>query len=171
MMEITGDVVRILYRLPQKSILEDNAHLYPLTTYINDLRAKELQKLDEAARTEGAGFDPVLHKLRELSEIKREAEDQIRHLVTYARHFVRPRPYQLAKLAEATGVSISGIRLMCSNPAKEEIAINIQKSDISGQFSPPKDSEELEIVPITYKAEIDPDGQSFDECKILDDFF
>ena len=38
------------------------------------------------------------------------AELEMRRLIAYAREFVRPRPYTLADLAEAAGMSISGIR-------------------------------------------------------------
>ena len=34
----------------------------------------------------------------------------MRLLIAYARHFTHPRPYKLIDLANATGMSISGVR-------------------------------------------------------------
>ncbi|WP_328438535.1 hypothetical protein OHA71_17865 [Streptomyces sp. NBC_00444] len=51
--------------------------------------------------------------LRQLAAL-REQRDQIdRHIrahLAYAREFTAPRPYSLASLAEAAGLSISGVR-------------------------------------------------------------
>ncbi|GAB1643849.1 hypothetical protein [Krasilnikovia sp. MM14-A1259] len=50
----------------------------------------------------------------------RDERDQallcLRRLVAYARTQVRPCPYRLADLAEAAGMSISGVRI-CYRPA------------------------------------------------------
>ena len=45
---------------------------------------------------------PVVAKLR--------AEQDIRTLIAYAREFTRPRPYRLIDLAQAAGMSVSGVR-------------------------------------------------------------
>ena len=39
-----------------------------------------------------------------------QADREIRLLLAFAREHSRPRPYRLAELAEATGMSISGVR-------------------------------------------------------------
>jgi hypothetical protein len=56
------------------------------------------------------GGDPLLVALIDARERKQRADRQIRLLLAYAREHVQPRPYRLADLAEAAGMSISGIR-------------------------------------------------------------
>ena len=56
------------------------------------------------------GTDRVLTDIAEAARIRREAEQRLRYLIAYAREFVQPRPYTLADLARAAGLSISGIR-------------------------------------------------------------
>ncbi|RLU81987.1 hypothetical protein CTZ27_30965 [Streptomyces griseocarneus] len=52
------------------------------------------------------------------------AEAEIRRLVAYGREFTRPRPYKLADLAAASGMSISGVRTAYDH---EEVA-DVQKA-------------------------------------------
>ncbi len=51
-----------------------------------------------------------------------EAEMTGRLLVGYGREFVRPRPYRLFDLAEAAGMSISGIRTAYGNDEIGQVA-------------------------------------------------
>jgi hypothetical protein len=54
--------------------------------------------------------DPVLAALTAARARKDQADRDIRILLAYARELATPRPYRLADLAAATGMSISGIR-------------------------------------------------------------
>ena len=54
--------------------------------------------------------DPLLAALIDARERKQRADHQIRLLLAYAREHVQPRPYRLADLADAAGMSISGVR-------------------------------------------------------------
>jgi hypothetical protein len=54
--------------------------------------------------------DPLLAALADARERKQRADHDIRLLLAYAREHVQPRPYRLAALAEAAGMSISGVR-------------------------------------------------------------
>jgi hypothetical protein len=54
--------------------------------------------------------DPLLAALADATRRKEQANQQIRLLLAYAREHVQPRPYRLADLAQAAGLSISGIR-------------------------------------------------------------
>jgi hypothetical protein len=54
--------------------------------------------------------DPLLAALADAKRRKEQANQQIRLLVAYAREHTQPRPYRLADLAKAAGMSISGIR-------------------------------------------------------------
>jgi hypothetical protein len=55
--------------------------------------------------------DAVLAALADARRRKDQADRDIRLLLAYAREIAAPRPYRLADLAQATGVSISGIRV------------------------------------------------------------
>jgi hypothetical protein len=54
--------------------------------------------------------DPLLAALADAAQRKQRADHQIRLLLAYAREHVQPRPYRLADLAQAAGMSLSGIR-------------------------------------------------------------
>jgi hypothetical protein len=54
--------------------------------------------------------DALLAALADARRRKDQAAHDIRLLLAYAREIVTPRPYRLADLAQATGLSISGIR-------------------------------------------------------------
>ena len=55
-------------------------------------------------------FDPLLVSLADARRRMLAAETEIRQLIAYGREFARPRPYRLADLAQACGMSISGVR-------------------------------------------------------------
>jgi hypothetical protein len=54
--------------------------------------------------------DAVLAALADARQRRDQASRDVRLLLAYAREIAAPRPYRLADLAEATGMSISGIR-------------------------------------------------------------
>jgi hypothetical protein len=55
--------------------------------------------------------DVLLAALADARQRKEQAVREMRLLLAYAREIVTPRPYRLADLAEAAGMSISGVRL------------------------------------------------------------
>ena len=65
----------------------------------------------DAARRTATGADPVLTALRDLAAQRARTDQRIRHVLAYARTAVQPRPYRLADLADALGMSISGVRI------------------------------------------------------------
>lgn len=54
--------------------------------------------------------DPLLAALAEAGSRRAQAEEETRLLLAYARRFVYPHPYTLGELAEAAGMSVSGVR-------------------------------------------------------------
>jgi hypothetical protein len=54
--------------------------------------------------------DPLLAALADAAQRRQRADHDIRLLLAYAREHVQPRPYRLADLADAAGMSLSGIR-------------------------------------------------------------
>jgi hypothetical protein len=55
--------------------------------------------------------DLVLAALAGARARRDQADQEIRLLIAYARECVTPRPYRLADLADAAGMSISGVRV------------------------------------------------------------
>jgi class 3 adenylate cyclase len=64
--------------------------------------------MEAGVMTEG---DPLLAALADAAQRKQRADRQIRLLLAYAREHVQPRPYRLADLADAAGMSVSGVRI------------------------------------------------------------
>jgi hypothetical protein len=54
--------------------------------------------------------DPLLVALADAARRRQRADHDMRLLLAYAREHVQPRPYRLADLAAAAGMSRSGIR-------------------------------------------------------------
>lgn len=54
--------------------------------------------------------DSLLIALAETRRRRDQADAEIRMLLAYARELTTPRPYRLADLAQAAGMSISGVR-------------------------------------------------------------
>jgi hypothetical protein len=55
--------------------------------------------------------DPLLAALADARRRKQQAATDMRLLLAYAREITAPRPYRLADLADAAGLSISSIRI------------------------------------------------------------
>jgi hypothetical protein len=54
--------------------------------------------------------DALLEAIRTVRHRKLQADRDMRLLLAYAREHVTPRPYRLVDLADAAGMSISGVR-------------------------------------------------------------
>ena len=61
------------------------------------------------------GDDPQLAALASARQRKQRADREIRLLFAFAREISTPRPYRLADLADAAGMSISGVRVAYTN--------------------------------------------------------
>ena len=89
----------------------------PTITVHGEMTAELITRLDEAwARFVTGGAqpdDPVLDLLTDLAAIRDMTAQHIRAVLAYAR-CTRPRPYTLAELADAAGISISGVRIAFS---------------------------------------------------------
>jgi hypothetical protein len=76
-----------------------------------EARALVAERLRAAADAVGFyGHDPLLTTLAVLRRQQHDLDAAIRRLLAYGREFTRPRPYRLADLADAAGLSISGVR-------------------------------------------------------------
>ena len=68
------------------------------------------------------GDDPLLSALEDAARRKQQASHDMRLLLAYAREHTRPRPYRLADLADAAGMSISGVRTAYSTADIDQAA-------------------------------------------------
>jgi len=66
--------------------------------------------------------DALLSALRDARQRKQQADHELRLLLAYAREVVTPRPYRLADLAQAAGMSISGVRVAYNQADVEQAA-------------------------------------------------
>jgi len=66
--------------------------------------------------------DPLIIALRDARQRKQAADRDLRLLLAYAREVVRPRPYRLADLAQAAGMSPSGVRTAYTQAHIEQAA-------------------------------------------------
>ena len=66
--------------------------------------------------------DPLLAALTAARQRKQRADHDMRLLLAYAREHVQPRPYRLADLAHAAGMSISGVRTAYSKADIDQAA-------------------------------------------------
>lgn len=81
--------------------------VFPLT---GDNSTDFILALDRARRVPNLP-DPVLINLAALTEARKAADSRIRLVLAYARTAVSPRPYRLVDLAQAAGLSPSGVRV------------------------------------------------------------
>jgi hypothetical protein len=71
----------------------------------------------------------LLDYLTELRRHRDALDLQMRRVIAYAREHVKPRPYRLADLAEAAGISISGV---CTAYRPDDTAIVAPLLDVGG---------------------------------------
>ncbi|MET8339763.1 hypothetical protein [Streptosporangium canum] len=136
MNDIMDDIANLLYPDPAPQPDELRNEFVRRRAEARREREEVRDVLELRAKDFGDGFDPLTSELRRLSRAKREIEQWIRLLVTYGREFVRPEPYRLASLAEAAGMSISGVKGMYSAADIQRVADAIGRSDRKGQVSP-----------------------------------
>lgn len=67
---------------------------------------------DLAARWDAGGedYDPLLDEIARARDEARAAQTRMRLLVAFGREVVRPRGYELGRLAQAAGMTFSGVR-------------------------------------------------------------
>ncbi|MEX2985628.1 hypothetical protein [Streptomyces sp. C36] len=103
------EIAAILHPTPD---LEDFPEEVRSEVWADILEARERTafNLEAAWDAHGDDAEPLLSALAGARRRREEAEAEIRRLVAYGREFTRPRPYKLADLAAAAGMSISGVR-------------------------------------------------------------
>ncbi|MEV6784626.1 hypothetical protein [Streptomyces sp. NPDC051098] len=77
--------------------------------------------------------DEFLGQLSALRNERDRYDQGIREYLAYAREFTRPRPYTLAVLAEAAGMSISGVRTAYTYADLDTVARALGRAPRSAQ--------------------------------------
>jgi hypothetical protein len=103
----------ILQFPPASDTPEDEPPSAPMESAALAAESRELvaERLHATAQVVGFyGHDPLLTTLAALRRQRHDLDAAMRRLLAYGREFTRPRPYRLADLADAAGMSISGVR-------------------------------------------------------------
>ncbi|MBE3014317.1 hypothetical protein IL992_34850 [Microbispora sp. NEAU-D428] len=127
MTDIARDLAYILRPNPPQSDEEDWKE-YQFRLQQTKQARDDLEARFRSIQLEQDG-DPVLARLQELEQQRRQAVEETRAILAYAREFVRPEPYRLQALAKAAGMSISGVRSTYDHKHIEVVANRLQRSD------------------------------------------
>lgn len=107
-----------------------------------DARQQAQQERDDLAESlraawDGGDHDPVLSAVESAYRAMLAAEQRLHLLVAYAREFVTPRPYGLEQLAQAAGMSISGVRTCYDDDDVRQVQLAISRRPRSGHPATP----------------------------------
>ena len=102
-----ADIAALLHPIP--------AHTDNDEEFYGDMAEQVMQEREELAQMLRLGWDqgegdPLLSMLERLRAQRLRLEQDMRLLIAYGRCFTHPRPYKLIDLANAAGMSISGVR-------------------------------------------------------------
>lgn len=107
-MDLIGDIAAIRYPLPRPGSVTPADCYFDACEQAERLRTEEAERLEAAS--DGLDADPLLLALEDAKARKAAADAEIRRLLAYGREFHGTRPYRLENLAQASGMTISGIR-------------------------------------------------------------
>lgn len=107
--DMCADIAALLNPYPLPADDDPDVDTYGVPTAQADEEREEMAESLRTAWSEG-GEDPLLSMLAHLRRQRLRLEEDMRLLIAYARRFTHPRPYKLIDLANATGMSISGVR-------------------------------------------------------------
>lgn len=119
-----ADLAAIHNPWPNRDEVESDVIYDQLCEDVHRARSEEVESL--RAGWEHGDDDPVLASVRFARSKMLQAEQELRRLLAYAREFTRPRPYTLAELADAAGMSISGIRTAYERDEIDYVAAAIE---------------------------------------------
>lgn len=114
-----ADIAALLNPMPAHSDDDDE--------FWNDMAGGVLEEREELAQRlrlawENGDEDPLLSTLEGLRAQRLQLEADMRLLIAYARRFTYPRPYKLIDLADAAGMSISGVRIAYDDEEIDRVA-------------------------------------------------
>ncbi|MBQ0972959.1 hypothetical protein KBZ00_17695 [Streptomyces sp. RK31] len=113
-MSVFSDIAAICHPLPVPGEVPDDVYS-DVCHAVHAEREEMIRNLEAAADADYQDNEPLLSAIGMARYRKEQAENEIRRLIAYGREFTRPRPYKLADLAAASGMSVSGIRTAYSH--------------------------------------------------------
>lgn len=124
-MNVISDIAAIRHPMPVPGSVTP-ADLYP-DACEQAGRQRADDELHLEAASDGLEMDPLLLALEEARARRRAADAEIRRLLAYGREFHGARPYRLESLAEASGMTPSGVRTAYGENEVEEVAREVHR--------------------------------------------
>jgi hypothetical protein len=118
--DICADIAAVLNPMPTPADKDQDDGWSEVASAIWDEREEEARQLRLA--WEEGDMDPLLSTLAGMRARRLRLEADMRLLIAYARRFTHPRPYKLIDLAEAAGMSTSGVRIAYDDEELEQVA-------------------------------------------------
>ncbi|MET9448947.1 hypothetical protein [Streptomyces cinerochromogenes] len=134
-MDLIGDIAAIHIPLPAPGNVTPRDCFPDALEQAHKDRQEYTESLD--ALCDELKEDPLLVALGNARARKGAAETEIRQLLAYAREFHGDRPYKLEPLAEASGMSVSGIRTAYKDGEIDTVALRVGRKPDSRRFRPP----------------------------------
>jgi hypothetical protein len=135
--DICADIATLLIPMPSR---EDQDPYLDDDTFYDMAQAawKKRESMAEALRRswQEAGADPLLSTLTDLRQRRLQLEADMRLLMAYGRRFTHPRPYKLIDLANAAGMSISGVRIAFDDDEINQAAGILERQPAAGDGVP-----------------------------------
>jgi hypothetical protein len=121
--DICDHIAELLIDMPSEATPESGVD----DLILNDLKWEAHARREARAQElrlswEEGNQDPLIDAIFEARARMYAAERDLRLPVAFGREFVRPRPYRLETLAEASGMSISGVRTAYEDEEIQEVA-------------------------------------------------
>ncbi|MEF3117557.1 hypothetical protein [Streptomyces chrestomyceticus] len=134
-MDLIGDITAIRTPLPQPGDVTPEDCLDDAREQAEQARKEDAADLQ--AQCDGLEEDPLLLALSNARARREAADREIRHLLAYGREFHGRRAYGLDTLAEASGMSISGVRTAYTSREIDTVARQIGRTPDSRRTQPP----------------------------------
>ncbi|MEU6655743.1 hypothetical protein ABZ904_41870 [Streptomyces sp. NPDC046900] len=135
-MDLIGDIAAIREPLPEPgSVTPEDAYA---DAHEQAWKARVEYAANLQAQCDGLKEDPLLLAIKDARGRKEAADREIRLLLAYGREFHGDRAYKLEPLAEASGLTPSGIRTAYDDPEVEAVARQVQRQPDSRRHRMPK---------------------------------
>jgi hypothetical protein len=140
--DICADIAALLMPMPERLDLDTTGDRDVYDDAYNDMAQEawqERESLAEALRLswQEEGADPLLSTLADLRQQRLRLEANMRLLMAYGRRFTHPRPYKLIDLANAAGLSISGVRVAFDDDETTQAAEILRRPPLYGDRPTP----------------------------------
>ena len=138
--DICADIAAVLHPMPVPSEDSEDDDWGPPSGQVLEERDETAQQLRLA--WEDGGVDPLLSTLEGLRNERLRLEAEMRLLIAYARRFTHPRPYKLIDLAEAGGMSISGVRIAYDDDELDQLSELLGRQPVTSSGAAPRGTKE-----------------------------